>query len=151
MDYELVDLIDIEELKKLTDNWTKLINPPMGIFDPYGNALVGSGWLSICTDFHCANRKTRERCRDTEQEMFNRLKAGKEFSFFKCPNGLVDTGSAIAKLGAKAIGRRELENNEGYELREPQRPYNRIFGSEKCNLRPKNDYIWQVYQEKTGI
>ena len=26
-----------------------------------------------------------------------------------------------AKLGAKAIGRRELENNEGYELKEPQR------------------------------
>ena len=25
-----------------------------------------------------------------------------------------------AKLGAKAITRRELENNEGYELKEPQ-------------------------------
>ena len=25
-----------------------------------------------------------------------------------------------AKLGAKAIGRKELENNEGYELKEPQ-------------------------------
>ena len=25
-----------------------------------------------------------------------------------------------AKLGAKVIGRRELENNEGYELKEPQ-------------------------------
>ena len=25
-----------------------------------------------------------------------------------------------AKLGAKAFGRRELENNEGYELKEPQ-------------------------------
>jgi hypothetical protein len=50
-----------------------------------------------------------------------------------------------AKLGAKAIGRRELENTEGYELKEPQRPYNRVFSPEKCNLRPKNDYIWQVY------
>ena len=28
-----------------------------------------------------------------------------------------------AKPGAKAIGRRELENNEGYELKEPQSPY----------------------------
>jgi hypothetical protein len=37
MDYKLVDLIDIEEFKKLTDNWTKLINLPMGIFDPHGN------------------------------------------------------------------------------------------------------------------
>ena len=50
-----------------------------------------------------------------------------------------------AKLGAKAIGRRELENDEGYELKETQRPYNRVFGTEKCNLRAKNDYIWHVY------
>ena len=32
-----------------------------------------------------------------------------------------------AKLGAKAICRRELENNGGYELKEPQRPYNRVL------------------------
>jgi len=44
MDYELVDLIDIKELKKLTDNWTRLIGLPMGTFDPYGKALLGSGW-----------------------------------------------------------------------------------------------------------
>jgi hypothetical protein len=34
MDYELVDLIDLKELQKLCDNWTKLIDLPMGIFDP---------------------------------------------------------------------------------------------------------------------
>ena len=49
-----------------------------------------------------------------------------------------------AKLGAKAIGRRELENNEGYELKELQSPYNRVFDPEKCSLRLKNDHIWQV-------
>ena len=38
-----------------------------------------------------------------------------------------------AKLCAKAIGRRELENNEGYELKEPQSPYTRVFDSEKCS------------------
>ena len=49
-----------------------------------------------------------------------------------------------AKLGAKAIGRRELKNNEGYELKEPQSPYNRVFDPEKRSLRLKNDCIWQV-------
>ena len=49
-----------------------------------------------------------------------------------------------AKLGAKAIGRRELENDDGYELKEPQSPYSRVFDPEKCSLRLKNDYIWQV-------
>ena len=32
-----------------------------------------------------------------------------------------------AKLRAKTIGRRELENNQGYELKEPQSPYKRVF------------------------
>jgi hypothetical protein len=50
-----------------------------------------------------------------------------------------------AKLGAKAMGRRELENNQGYKLKEPQRPPNRFFDPEKCSLRLKNDHIWQVY------
>jgi hypothetical protein len=49
-----------------------------------------------------------------------------------------------AKLGAKAISRRELENNGGYELKEPQNPCNRVFDTVKCSLRLKNDYVWQV-------
>ncbi len=31
-----------------------------------------------------------------------------------------------AKLGAKAMGGKALENNEGYELRESQSPYNPV-------------------------
>jgi REP element-mobilizing transposase RayT len=49
-----------------------------------------------------------------------------------------------AKLGAKAIGRRGMKNVEGYELKEPQSPYNRVFDPEKCSLRLKNDHIWHV-------
>ena len=49
-----------------------------------------------------------------------------------------------AKLGAKAIGRRALENNEGYELKEQSSPYNRVFDPEKYSLRPNNAHIWQV-------
>ena len=49
-----------------------------------------------------------------------------------------------AKLGAKAIGRRAMKNFEGYELKERQSPYNRVFDSEKCILSLKNEYLWQV-------
>ena len=49
-----------------------------------------------------------------------------------------------AKLGAKAIGRRELESDEGFELREPQNPYTPLFNPENSALKLKNDYIWQV-------
>jgi hypothetical protein len=49
-----------------------------------------------------------------------------------------------ANLGAKAIGRRELENNERYELKKPQSPYHRVFDPEKCSLRLKNNFHCQV-------
>ncbi|CAB1082629.1 Transposase and inactivated derivatives [Olavius algarvensis Delta 1 endosymbiont] len=49
-----------------------------------------------------------------------------------------------AKLGSRAIGRRGVRNDEGYELKEPQSPYNRVFAPEKCGLRPKNDHLWKV-------
>jgi hypothetical protein len=39
---------------------------------------------------------------------------------------------------------RELENNEGYELKGPQNSYNRVFDPEKCSLRLKNGHIWQI-------
>ncbi len=113
MDYELVDLIDFDELKKLTDKWTHLIGLPMGIFDPHGNALLGSGWLSICTAFHRVHPITSERCRQSDQENFDRLEDGEEFCYVRCPNGLVDAGAAIVVdgkyLGGLGFGQFFLE------------------------------------------
>ena len=49
-----------------------------------------------------------------------------------------------AKLGSRAIGRRGKENDQGYELKEPQNPYTPLFAPEKSGLRLKNAYIWRV-------
>ncbi len=49
-----------------------------------------------------------------------------------------------AKLGIKAIGRRIMENSEGYELREAQNSYSRLFAPEKLMLRQKNAYLWNA-------
>ena len=50
-----------------------------------------------------------------------------------------------AKLGAKAMGRKALENSKGYELKEPQSSYNHVFAPEKRPLRLKNDHFWQNF------
>jgi len=49
-----------------------------------------------------------------------------------------------AKLGAKAMGRKALENNENYELRESQSSCNHVFAPGKCSLRLKTDHYWQI-------
>jgi hypothetical protein len=46
-----------------------------------------------------------------------------------------------AKMDVKAMGRRALENDEGYELREFQSPYSHVFAPEKCSLRLRNDHF----------
>ncbi len=48
------------------------------------------------------------------------------------------------RFGAKAIGLRELENGEGYELREPQNPHTPLFNPERSALSLKNNYVWQI-------
>lgn len=49
-----------------------------------------------------------------------------------------------AKLGSRAFGRKVKGNDEGFELKETQSPYNLVFSPEKFGLRLKNDYLWQV-------
>jgi hypothetical protein len=46
-----------------------------------------------------------------------------------------------AKPGAKAMGRRALENIEGYELRESPSPNNRVFTPERCSLGLNNNHF----------
>ncbi|MEJ2164815.1 MAG: hypothetical protein P8X90_04745 [Desulfobacterales bacterium] len=49
-----------------------------------------------------------------------------------------------AELGIRAIGCRVAENDEGYELKEAQSPYNCFFDPEKFSLRLNNSYFWRL-------
>ena len=49
-----------------------------------------------------------------------------------------------AKMGAKALGRKALQNNEDYELGGAQSPYKHCFDPENSLLRLKNVLFGQV-------
>jgi REP element-mobilizing transposase RayT len=49
-----------------------------------------------------------------------------------------------AKLGTKAVGRKAQQNNDGYELRDPQRPYSLVLDAKNGILRENNEYFWNV-------
>ena len=49
-----------------------------------------------------------------------------------------------ARLGAKATGRKAVEDNEDYMLKEFQKPYNPVFAPEKDSLRLKNEHLWEI-------
>jgi hypothetical protein len=46
------------------------------------------------------------------------------------------------KLGVRAIGRRVVENIEGYELKEPEGSYRSRFGDKMGTLCHENAYYW---------
>ena len=50
--------------------------------------------------------------------------------------------STKEKLGGKAIGRKPIASNSGFELKEPLAPYNSFFTAEKEVLSFTNSYIW---------
>ena len=114
IDYELIDLLDIESLKSLTDKFTKLIGTAMGIFDRSGKVLFGSGWYPVCTDYHRVHPITAERCRKSDLAMLQETKKGDiEYSIHKCQNGLMDTAAPIIiegrYLGGLSTGQFFLE------------------------------------------
>ena len=53
------------------------------------------------------------------------------------------------ELGIMATGRKIVNQDGVYELRESQTPYSTLFDPKKCNLRPKNSYFWKVFADNT--
>jgi len=45
-------------------------------------------------------------------------------------------------LGFRAKGRRVIEADEGYQVREESAPYNALFGAEKEDISSENTYSW---------
>ncbi len=52
-------------------------------------------------------------------------------------------------LGALAIGRKIKSDDEKHMIQEKLSSYNAVFDAEKCNLRTKNRYFWNIFPDKT--
>ena len=95
MKYKLSDLIDIEKNQRLLDSFCDAVGIAAAIIDLEGEVLVGSRWQRICTDFHRVNKRTYEKCIESDTQLANELKQGKRFSIYQCRNGLTDAASPI--------------------------------------------------------
>ena len=52
---ELAEIIDVQAIQSLMDDFYKLAHIPMALLDLKGNVLVSVGWQDICTRFHRAS------------------------------------------------------------------------------------------------
>ncbi len=94
-EYQISDLLDINELQSLLNYFCETVKIASAIIDIKGNILAAARWQRACTDFHRVNEETCARCIESDTELAAKLKEGQEFAIYKCKNGLTDAASPV--------------------------------------------------------
>ncbi|MDA3902085.1 MAG: PAS domain S-box protein [Desulfuromusa sp.] len=96
------ELVNIDDLKKLCEDFTSLTGMVTAILDLDGNILIATGWQDICTCFHRVHPITAERCRESDTFLAGKLIEGEQANVYRCKNGLVDVAVPI-KLNGRHV------------------------------------------------
>jgi len=91
---ELVEIVDIEAIQSLMDNFFKLTHIPIGLNDLSGNVLVGAGWQDICTKFHRVHPETCKHCVESDIKLSSGVASG-SYKLYKCKNNMWDVVTPI--------------------------------------------------------
>ncbi len=99
---DLADILDIEAVQSLMDDFHEIVSIPMAIIDLKGEVLVGVGWQDICTKFHRVHPETCKYCIESDTQLSAGVPEG-EFKLYKCKNNMWDIATPII-VGGKHIG-----------------------------------------------
>ncbi len=99
---ELAEIIDVQAVQFLMDDFYKLVHIPIGLNDLKGKVLVGAGWQDICTKFHWVHPEACKHCIGSD----TKLSAGilqEEIKLYKCKNNMWDIATPIM-VGSHHVG-----------------------------------------------
>ncbi|PKK88129.1 MAG: hypothetical protein CVV64_20195 [Candidatus Wallbacteria bacterium HGW-Wallbacteria-1] len=95
---ELQNIIDVEEIQLIMDDFHHLTKMATAIIDLNGKVIEATGWQDICTKFHRINPLTSSNCTASDLFLAKNLKAG-EIVDYKCQNGLWDVVTPLFVAG----------------------------------------------------
>ena len=98
----LAEIIDIEEIQSLMNDFYALTHIGIAIMDLQGNVLIATGWQDICTKFHRVHPDTCKNCIESDTVLSTKIDPG-TFRTYKCKNNLWDTVTPIMS-GENHIG-----------------------------------------------
>jgi PAS domain S-box-containing protein len=101
-DLNLSEIINVEEIQTMMDNFYRFSKIPMAIIDLDGTVLVGVGWQEICTEFHRVNPETCRNCLESDLQLTTGIPRN-EYMLYKCKNGMWDMATPIM-IGEKHMG-----------------------------------------------
>ena len=98
---EFGNVIDIQQIQALMDDFYKLTDIGIAILDLKGNILVATGWHDICAKFHRVHPETQHNCLESDLYLTN-VKEGK-YLLYKCRNNMWDVVTPLF-MGGKHVG-----------------------------------------------
>ena len=104
-EHEIVDLsklLDMQAMQQLLESFCESVGIASAIIDLDGQVLAAARWQRACTDFHRRNETTCARCIESDTQLALNLEEGKEFSIYRCNNGLTDCASPI-RIGGRHV------------------------------------------------
>ncbi|MFZ5900536.1 MAG: PocR ligand-binding domain-containing protein [Bacillota bacterium] len=99
-DYSFADLVDLQELQKLQDTFSSTTGLATSVTLPDGTVLSTSGWTDFCASFHRKSVIGRQRCLESDREIFRAASQSDDFVIHKCHNGLFAAAMSIRVEGA---------------------------------------------------
>ncbi len=99
---DLGEIIDLEQVQALMDEFYCLTGISVAIIDLDGEVGVATGWQDICTRFHRVNPETRRRCIESDTELASGVQPGTH-RVYKCRNGLWDVATPVV-VGGRHVG-----------------------------------------------
>ncbi|MBN1178749.1 MAG: PocR ligand-binding domain-containing protein [Anaerolineae bacterium] len=99
---ELRDIIDVEAIQSLVDDFYALTQTGIAILDLEGNVLVAAGWQDICTQFHRVHPETLRHCIESDTQLSSGVPPG-SYKLYKCKNNMWDMATPIV-VGGRHVG-----------------------------------------------
>ena len=99
---ELADIVDVQAVQSLMDDFYKFAHFTMALLDLKGNVLVGVGWQDICTKFHRVHSETCKHCVESDTKLSAGVPLG-EFKLYKCKNNMWDIVTPVFS-GSQHVG-----------------------------------------------
>ena len=99
---ELADIIDVEAIQLLMNDFYASTHIPMAIVDRGGSVLVGVGWQAICTCFHRIHPETCAHCVESDTLLSADVPVG-EYKLYRCKNNMWDVATPIM-VGDRRLG-----------------------------------------------
>jgi PAS domain S-box-containing protein len=99
---ELADVIDVDMMQSLMDDFYELTHVGIGVIDMQGRVLVAEGWQDICSMYHRRQPEALANCLESDLVLTREVEQG-TLKQYKCKNNMWDIATPII-LDGKHLG-----------------------------------------------